>query len=439
VLLSSDKGLGAQLASLAPSPVRFLTGREAFGCWPDLSAESAQTAMRTRSQGLTAPVAQDLDRDLLLAAESVSDKVVQDLMKKYKAFIKYHPDLKLNAVRNQLLRQMGYPPVRDAVPSPPVPSPVPELPVGTSLRHPLAVVDAPSPVPDLSVGTSSVHDSCPPVGVEGSPDPLTQCDTQCSGCLTLQSDNARLQQAEQQASERILALESENQHLRSLSQHREVPQQPLWRDPAGNTAATVADTPVAESLAASVLRPPPPPVQVAKTLQVVVRGLRVKGNACPGLLLSALRSFCHDQLHLQGTLTMRAVKVFKTPPGTIAGVVALQSWQGLEALFRAKRQHLRADSFVSIEPNRTRAERLTCTIARRARRTRAPPSCQRPGAAEDRIDAAGHPHNMNSISFPTRSTLRADAPEFVPASAALCRHSALLSSVALPVPALHQE
>jgi hypothetical protein len=79
--------------------------------------------MRTRSQGLTAPVAQDLDRDLLLAAESVSDKVVQDLMKKYKAFIKYHPDLKLNAVRNQLLRQMGYPPVRDAFRAPPYPPP----------------------------------------------------------------------------------------------------------------------------------------------------------------------------------------------------------------------------------------------------------------------------------------------------------------------------
>ena len=56
---------------------------------------------------------------------------------------------------------------------------------------------------------------------------------------------------------------------------------------------------------------------------------------------------------------MHVVRVFDNPqPGTIAGVVALQSVRALEALFTAKRQHLRADAGVSIEPNRTRAQRL---------------------------------------------------------------------------------
>ena len=44
------------------------------------------------------------------------------------------------------------------------------------------------------------------------------------------------------------------------------------------------------------------------------------------------------------------------------------------------------------------------------------------------------------IFMPSRSTLRADAPEFVPASAALSQHtSSPLSSVVRPVHALHQE
>ena len=256
--------------------------------------------MRTRSQGLSAPVTQDLERDLLLAAGSISEKVVQDLMKKYKKLITYHPDLKLNAVRNQLLRQMGYPTVREAVSSPPSPSPVPETAVNVVLRSPPVCVDTvpspiPSPpVPDMSVETSFVNESGSPVVAEGSPDPLTLCDTQCSGCLTLQSENARLQQAEQQASERFAMLEAENQHLRLLSQNREMPQQAADRAPGADTAPARIAGPIAQCCTSSVPRPPPPTVRVAKNLQVVVHGLRVKGNASHGLLLSAIKFSSED-------------------------------------------------------------------------------------------------------------------------------------------------
>jgi hypothetical protein len=164
----------------------------------------------------------------------------------------------------------------------------------------------------------------------------------------------------------------------------------------------------------------------------------VKGNASPASLLSSFSSFCRDQLHVRGTLTMRAVRVFKTAPGTAAGVVALRTGRELETLFRAKRQHLRADCGVSIEPNRTRAERLACTIARRARR--ATPSLRRSGAAEDSIDVAGQQISCSPRFRASRSTLRADAPEFVPASASVSQHAMLPpSSVASHVHASHQE
>ena len=86
---------------------------------------------------------------------------------------------------------------------------------------------APHPPPpcfELSVGTPFVHASCPTLEVEGPLGPLTLCDTQCAGCLDLRAENATLQQAEQQASERIAMLEAENQHLRSLSQERDMPE-----------------------------------------------------------------------------------------------------------------------------------------------------------------------------------------------------------------------
>ena len=139
---------------------------------------------------------------------------------------------------------------------------------------------------------------------------------------------------------------------------------------------------------------------------------RVRGNASSASLLSSFSMFCRDQLHLRAALTMRAVRVFKTAPGTAAGVVALHTGRELDMLFRAKRQHLRADCGVSIEPNRTRAERLACAIARRARRVT--PSLRRSGAAEDSSDVAGQQLNCSPRSRASRSTLRADAPEFVP-------------------------
>jgi hypothetical protein len=364
---------------------------------------------------------------------------------------------------------------------PPTPSPLPDLPASTPSAPPSPVVDAlpsslpPSPVPQMSVGILSVHDPCPPSAFdavdesspppasapdlsvrtsfvpdecnarqgEGTLVPLTRCDSQCAGCVDLRAENARLQQAEQQASERIAMLEAENQHLQSLSQHRELPAQASSREHAAEADAAAAteigvEAPVAESSVSTVLPPPLPPVRVAQTLQVVVYGLQIRGKASSALLQSSFSAFCRDQLHLRGALTMRAVKVFKMPSGTIAGVVALQSVRALEALFTAKRQHLRADAGVSIEPNRTRAERLASTLARRARR--ATPSTQRPGAAEGRIDVAGEQRSCRPHRNASRSTLRADAPEFVPASAALSQHTTSpLSSVVPHAHALHQE
>jgi hypothetical protein len=45
--------------------------------------------VRTRSQGLTASVAQDLERDLLMAAVGVDDKVVQELRTRYKDVVSF--------------------------------------------------------------------------------------------------------------------------------------------------------------------------------------------------------------------------------------------------------------------------------------------------------------------------------------------------------------
>ena len=431
--------------------------------------------VRTRSQGLTASVAQDLERDLLMAAVSLDDKVVVDLKERFRDFIGFRRTEPLEAVRNKLLRQMDAPSGRrtgsrrptpspmpdlsvstpsappstvvDALPSPPPPSPVPALSVETAPVHvacPQPEIDAesspapPSPVFELSVGTPFVHASCPTLEVEGPLGPLTLCDTQCAGCLDLRAENATLQQAEQQASERIAMLEAENQHLRSLSQERDMPE-PAARADAAAATEIAAEASVPESSVSTVLPPPLPPVRVAQNLQVVVRGLHSRGTATRALLESSFSAFCRDQLHLRGTLTMHVVRVFDNPqPGTIAGVVALQSVRALEALFTAKRQHLRADAGVSIEPNRTRAQRLACTLARRARR--ATPSAQRSGAAEGRIDVAGQQRSCSPHLHASRSTLRADAPEFVPASAALSQHtSSPLSSVVRPVHALHQE
>lgn len=432
---------------------------------------------RTRSQGLTASVAQDRDRDLLLAAVSKSDPIVVHLMETIGKPVSFRPKSSLDAWRNQLLKLLPPSGVVDAIPRPPPPSPVPDMSVSPSALSPSTVVDAvpsppcPSPVPalsvstsaaphlavvdvvrspppsaslpELSVGASFVHVECCTREGEGSLDPLTLRDAQCAGCSNLRIENERLQQAEQQASERVAMLEAENQHLRSLSQQCDMPVQTSSAGPAAeaDTAAAEeigAEAPSAEFSGSSVARTPLPSVQVAQTLQVVVYGLQVKGNASCASLLSSFSMFCRDQLHLRGALTMRAVRVFKTAPGTAAGVVALHTGRELEALLRAKRQHLRAGCGVSIEPNRTRAERLACTIARRA--WRATPSQQRPGAAEGRIDVVGQQASCSQCSNATRSTLRADAPEFVPASASVSQHTTSTPSSVLPhVHTLHQE
>ncbi len=452
--------------------------------------------MRTRSQGLTAPVAQDLDRDLLLAAVSKADPVVKRLMAKYRCCISFRPGAKLDAVRNQLLAVMLPSAVVDAVSSPPHPSPVPDLSDRTSSlpneccsgegggplgpltlfdtqcagcpsrqteearpQQPSATIDAvssptpPSPLPDLPVSARPlfVPDECHSRQGEGPLGSLTLPDVQCVGCHSLRHENERLQQGEQQASQRIAMLEAENQHLRSMSQHREGPGQPSCRERAAEADSATAtelgaEAPVAEPPVSPESRAPPPPERVAQSLQVVVRGLRGSGNATTAVLQSTFARFCCDQLHLRGALTMRAVKVFKTPPGTMAGVLALQSWQELEALFQAKRQHLDEDCAVSIQAHKTRAERRACATARRARRATLP--LQRSAAAGDRTETAGQPHSTNLAinpssnlnSYPRRSTLRADAPEFVPASAAMSPVATSVPSSIVPqAHALHQE
>ena len=432
---------------------------------------------RTRSQGFTASVAQDLARDRLLAATSKSDPVVVDLIETIGQGVSFRRTSSLDAWRNQLLKLMPPSAVVDAVPRPPPPSPVPDMSVRSSAVHLSTVVDSvpsppcPSPVhalsartsaappsvvvdavpsappsaplPELSVGASFVRVQCCTGEGEGSLDPLTLRDAQCAGCSNLRIENERWQQAEQQASERIAMLEAENQHLRSLSQQRDMLLQTSSTGPAAEADTAAAEeigvaARIGESPVSFVSVPPIPPLQIAHSLQIVVHGLRVRGNASSASLLSSFSMFCRDQLHLRAALTMRAVRVFKTAPGTAAGVVALHTGRELDMLFRAKRQHLRADCGVSIEPNRTRAERLACTIARRARRVT--PSLRRSGAAEDSSDVAGQQLNCSPRSRASRSTLRADAPEFVPASASVSQHATSPPSSVVPsVHALHQE
>ena len=64
--------------------------------------------VRTRSQGLTASVAQDLERDLLMAAVSLDDTVVVDLRERHKKFIVFRSDDSLKAVRNKLPQADAY-------------------------------------------------------------------------------------------------------------------------------------------------------------------------------------------------------------------------------------------------------------------------------------------------------------------------------------------
>ena len=76
-------------------------------------------------------------------------------------------------------------------------------------------------------------------------------------------------------------------------------------------------------------------------------------------------------MHVMRRLTSRA--------GTAAGVVALQSQEDYEAVFRATREHLTEASSVSIARNQIRAQRRALGEARRMRRALVP--LQRAGAA----------------------------------------------------------
>ena len=358
---------------------------------------------------------QDLDRDLLLAATSASDPVVQRLKKRYRCCITFRPRAGLDAWRNQILTVMlpssGIAASSSiASPSPPPPSPPPDL----SVRSPCVpefVAD-----PDTAVSMTG----------EGRPRPLT-CDPQCAGCLTLQSEIARLQQAEQDALARVGMLEAELQHLRS---------QPLDGGPTAEPAS-VAPTDVEDSAldaeipVASAIASPPAPAR-AQNWHVVVRGLPCSDIVTTAVLHSTFSQFCCDRLRLRDAPRMRVVRRLTSRPGTAAGVVALHSQEDYEALFGAARGCLTADCPTSIEPSGSRTQRRARAEARRARRAVAPQ--QRAGAAGGRAGSAGHP--------PMHSSLRHDAPEFVPASATLPSQSVSLPCtcpVALSPDLQHQE
>jgi len=217
----------------------------------------------------------------------------------------------------------------------------------------------------------------------------------------LQSEIASLQQKEQDALARIGMLEAELQHVRNQNV------------PAAE-ADTVASTEVedsalaAESPIASAAETPPPPAR-AQDWQVVVRGLPCSDTVTIAVLHSTFSQFCCDRLRLRGPLGMHVMRRLTSRAGTAAGVVALHSQEDYEAVFRATREHLTKASSVSIARNRIRAQRRALGEARRMRRALVPQ--QRAGAAGGGAGPAVHQ--------PMHSSLRHDAPEFVPASASL--------------------
>jgi hypothetical protein len=389
-------------------------------CRPHGRSEQASTqrTMRTRSQGLSTTVVQDLDRDLLLAATSKTDLVVQRLVKRYRCCITFRPSAGLNAWRNQILQVML--PSDCIVASASAfapPSPPPPAPLALSVSATL--------VPD-----EFIDDPCDGVSVEreGLPRPLT-CDSQCAGCLTLQSENARLQQAEQDALARVEMLEAELQYVRS---------QPLdggLAEDADTVASTVVDDSalIAEPLIASAIGTPPPPSR-AQSWQVVVRDLPCTDNiVTTAVLHSAFSQFCCGRLGLQGDMSMHVMRVLTSRPGTAAGVVALRSQEDYEALFGAARRRLTAACTVSIAPSRPRAQRRALGEARQLRRLRrAGVPRQRAGAAGGRAGSAIHP--------PMHSSLRHDAPEFVPESEPVSSQPVSLPCPTAVLPhAVHQE
>ena len=219
---------------------------------------------------------------------------------------------------------------------------------------------------------------------------------------------------------RIGMLEAEVQHLRS---------QPLDGGPAAG-AGTYVPTEVedsalvAQSPIASATETPPPPAR-AQDWQVVVRGLPCSDIVTTAALHSTFSQFCCDRLRLRAPPSMRVVRLLTCRPGTAAGVVALHSQEDYEALGRATREHLTEACSVSIAPNQLRAQRRALGVARRLRRAVVPQ--QRAGAAGGGAGSATRP--------PMHSSLRHDAPDFVPESAALSSQP-----VSSPCPvAVHQE
>ena len=368
--------------------------------------------MRTRSQSRTATENEDLDMDLLLAATSEADPVVQRLKRRFRSCITFRPKAGLNAWRNQMLAVMQPSGCSAASPGSAPPSPRPPSPPALSVSPTFVPEQG---LPDLDEGLAN---EC-----EGLSGPLT-CDEQCAGCLSLQAENARLQQAEEDARARIGMLEAEVQHLRS---------QPLEGGSAAEAdicaATQVEDSAlVSESLIAHA--PQPPPTARAQNRQVVVRGLLCSGIVTKAVLQTAFNRFCCDRLQIRAALGLRVMHVLTSRPGTAAGVLMLNLQVDYEALFEAKRQHLTEACSVSIEPHWTRAERQARGDARRARRAGTPQ--QRAGAAEGRLNSAS--------SFAARSTLRHDAPEFVPATVpSSSQAEPHLCPNAQPAHMLHQE
>ena len=137
VLLSSEKGpqYRASDACALPPPVFDQLGSLRLLARSERGVSS--DGNEDEVTGPLGPVAQDLDRDLLLAAVSKSDRVVVEVMKKYGQFENFRPRATLDAVRKQLLRHMLPPVLGDAAPPP---SPLPDMSARTSSTPPLDAV-----------------------------------------------------------------------------------------------------------------------------------------------------------------------------------------------------------------------------------------------------------------------------------------------------------
>jgi hypothetical protein len=344
-------------------------------------------APRTRSQGLSSTLAQDLEVDLLRAASSKSDLVVRRLVRKYRDCITFNPNGSLDAWHKQLLRQLVPSSQPIAAQAPPV---VPPLPLTCT-----------SPV----IAAHMCSQGSP--AQENPVTPTEQSTHQCAGCADFQAEIDRLQQDQRQMSDLVKMLEAENQHLRSCVGQAETSRQhdQALAELSSQTSAETDSSALTPELPTPAS--PPAPTSELQSLKVVVRSLPCNGPITPALLLSTFIRFCSNQLCMPVVPALRVVKVFKGGRcGTGSGLFVLQTQQDAARLFSAKRQRLDAASTVTIEYNRTRAERQRKGAARRARTA----TCSRPTAPTtgNRADACGQPR--------ITSSLRHDAPAFVPAT-----------------------